>query len=119
MAQAIDDLIMGSPRLRSARGPYDPADVALLRLGELLDQAYLAHCRAAAPALDRAFDEVRQLQRQIELTPARTIAGLRVKARAAATCFYGGEDLDITADSRAGRLAQSIIEDLLAVEISG
>lgn len=106
----------------------DTADSELLRLGDQLRLTWDAekHIGAAcelSPTLDAgkqrdaAYEECSRIARKIAELPAKTLAGLRVKAFAVSWCF--GED-PITAEELGDgqtstdiRIAASIINDLL------
>ena len=96
-------------------GP-DP-DAAILALGETLEKriAFEAHGGGLSEeALEAHLDGTRALVAQIEATPARTLAGVRTKAKALTWC-HCGEEIEF-ADSPytvTNRLAESIVADLL------
>ncbi len=127
-------ICVASNSARSARATStgSDADERLLRLGSQLEAAWAEQSRldrhflsgeAKAPekdpagdaAADAAYNRTSRIVNRIEAAQARTIAGLRVKARAIAWCHHGERPVDLmerpTTDVR---LAQSIIADLLA-----
>jgi hypothetical protein len=110
-----------------ASAPLHP-DAELLRLGAELEAAWgreNAHFDAGLATTDEGIEAAmapcRDLVNQIELLPARTLEGLRVKARSVQWCcnegsddpnYFGSLDDWETTDIR---ISSSIIRDLLAL----
>lgn len=98
-----------------------PADSHLIKLGRQFEQAWSQERQvsrdttASENAVSKAVAAVRRIVRRIETTPAKSLAGLRVKARAVAWCHGGRRNVSLREKPTTDvRLAQSIIADLLA-----
>jgi hypothetical protein len=107
-------------------------DAELIALGAQLEAAWKDQNRAELaldyrndpldPAAIREFERTRAIASAIvdtiEATSARTLAGLRVKARAISWC-HCGEAIELTDEQTTDiRLAQTMIADLLAVPVA-
>jgi hypothetical protein len=93
-------------------------DAALLALAESFKAARAAVRAADRRGSDRDVEEACRrasaIVAKIAKLPARTIAGLKLKAEAIAYC-HAGEAIKLTTSQTTDvRLAQSIIRDLLA-----
>lgn len=94
-------------------------DRKLLALGAELERAWseerrLINSDATDAQLERACGRCSKLVRRIELARAKSIAGLRVKARAVAWCHSGKTRRNLFMGSTADiRIAGSIVADLL------
>ncbi len=118
---------LASPSL--APGQVDTDDAVLIELGRLLDSSWkeedeidASYQRSGKPealgiAWDAAFQRTGAIADRILAVPARTIAGLQVKARAIAWCHRGEAEIVLMEDQRPTNilLAESIICDLLAM----
>jgi len=72
--------------------------------------------RATDAAHEKSYARVSRIVRLIERTPAHTLAGLRVKARAVAWCHAGVDTISLARNPTTDvRLAQSIVRDLIAL----
>ena len=104
----------------------DTADAELLALGMEFEAAWAREValfasfgddltEAQGVALDRAYGAVGAVVDQIERMSARTLDGLKVKARAIQWCYHD-DPVDLVVDRRTTDLviANSIIRDLLA-----
>jgi hypothetical protein len=90
-------------------------DAELIALGRQFD--------SISPALDRAsehdeaialLDKMESVSSTIVATPAKTLQGLYVKARATVWAMLEGDDFDPTKeDSMNDKIAASIVRDLL------
>jgi hypothetical protein len=99
---------MTSPK-RAA--PVDP----LLALGAALDAATANYQAISGLEFDVAFKKVAAIVERIAASPAVTIEGLRVKAKALSWC-HAFEPIDLTAqfgDTADVRVITSIVRDLL------
>ena len=95
-------------------------DAALLALGAELDARWAEeklHDNGDINLWEAAYDRCQDTVAMIEDTPATTLDGLKVKARAVAWCHSGDEkvDLIVDQDTRDLRLANQIINKLLAL----
>lgn len=66
---------------------------------------------------DAAYDLTKQIVLQIQDTPARTLAGLKIKARAILWCHSGAylSDEEITTTDE--RIIRTLIDDLIAIGV--
>ena len=110
-------LLAAAPVAAVAAPPSHP-DAVLLALGAELDARWAAERIASKTVesdeeLDRICEHTGAIAHQIAGTPATTLAGYRVKARAISWC-HDGEPVDLGDDSTAHDFANRLIADLLA-----
>jgi hypothetical protein len=87
-------------------------DGSLLELGAQLEQAWSDQRRCDTK---KAYEAVARIVRKIEASPAHSLEGLRVKARAIAWC-HAGEPISFGSNPTMDvRLALSIVDNLMAV----
>lgn len=113
---------ISSPSIAAAALHQVGADERLLQLGREFDVAFERETAAYAAddghAAEVAAGHTAKIARQIVSEPARTIAGLMVKARAASWCRCGEiseEEIDAEEAATDTRLCFSIVRDLLAL----
>jgi hypothetical protein len=93
--------------------PIQNDDRALIQLGEKLEQAWSHQLRRDNEA---AYVRVAEIVRKIASTPARSLEGMRIKARAIAWCHAGEAPIFLTENPTTDvRIAESIVADLLAI----
>lgn len=100
-------------------------DTKLLVLGEMLDLAWKVQTLlcdqmqadetdAKTKAWEQAYDRTQAIVYAIEETPAQSIDGLRVKARAVAWCHSGEPSIQLGESATDERLASQILNALLS-----
>jgi hypothetical protein len=109
IANRADMPLDADARLVELADEMDRADMDLLAVYDATENDDSAE---AAARCDAAYAAVSSIVRQIEETPARSIAGLRAKARAVRWC-YGDDDLFDGETTTDMRLAVQIIKWLL------
>lgn len=94
-----------------------PDDAELRRLGRELDEISSLQSRASddTDAIARLCDLGGKVVRRIANTPALTLEGLKVKARAAMWCHEGDMTDLVRAESTDLRLIAGVVTGILAV----
>jgi hypothetical protein len=109
---AVAAIAAGAPVLTAAAAVSHP-DAELIGLGRQFEEITATLDREIAGADDDlpALDRLAVVEPRILATPATTMEGMRVKARAA--CWALGGDLQPTGLTTDVRIARSIVRDLI------